>query len=77
MKKPEDSQENLEKCQCKNCFLYTNCNKEKEEHLFCARKKSECPMDPKKMCICGTCKVFAENNLDGGYFCINSIAEEE
>lgn len=73
MKKPEDSQENMGKCICGGCPLYTDCNKEKMEGLFCARTKSQCEMDGKKMCICGNCPVFQENELSGGYFCINDI----
>lgn len=73
--KPADNQENLEKCTCGQCPLYTECNKEKMEGLFCARKKAECDMDKEKMCICGNCPVYMENNLNGGYFCANEIAE--
>lgn len=73
--KPVDNQENMMKCVCGKCPLYTECNKGKMEGLFCARKKSDCPMDSNKMCICGSCPVFSENNLAGGYFCINEISE--
>lgn len=68
--KPADTKENFQKCVCPNCTLFTDCNKGKNERLFCARQKSECPMDNTKICICGTCAVFRENNLVGGYFCI-------
>ena len=71
--KPADSQENFAKCVCGRCPLYTDCNKGKEEKLFCGRKKSDCPMDSSKMCICGTCPVFSENKLSGGYFCIHEL----
>jgi hypothetical protein len=77
MKKPEDNIENIGKCICGQCPLYTECTREKLEGLYCARTKSECELDNKKMCICGGCKVFQENNLFGGYFCINEIKEEE
>jgi hypothetical protein len=71
--KPINNSENYGKCVCVNCPLYGDCNKEKAEKLFCARHKSGCSMDNTKMCICGTCPVFAENKLTGGYFCINEI----
>ena len=70
-----DNEENLAKCICRSCTLYTDCNKGKGERIFCPRRKSECLMDNAKMCICRTCAVFSENNLTGGYFCINEIKE--
>ena len=76
LKKPSDSLENLSQCICANCSLYSDCNKNKNETLFCARKKATCPMDSKKFCICGMCPVYENNNLKGGYFCINEIAEQ-
>lgn len=73
MSKPQNNQENLALCICAKCPLYTECNKDKKELLFCANSKSDCDMDIKKMCICGMCKVFKDNKLAGGYFCKNEI----
>lgn len=73
MKKPEDSTENLSKCICGKCPVYDDCARSKTEMLYCAREKSECSLDSKKLCICGMCPVFNENDLSGGYFCINNI----
>lgn len=73
MTKPSDNQENFSKCVCESCTLFYQCNIDKKEKLFCARKKSGCDMDAKKMCICGTCPVYNENDLSGAYFCINEI----
>lgn len=75
MPKPRDNEENYNKCICESCTLFHQCNKEKKEKLFCARKKSVCEMDPNKMCICGLCPVYLENNLSGLYFCINEIKD--
>jgi len=77
MKKPEDNQENMSKCICGECPVYDDCCKEKMERLYCAKTKSECTLDSKKMCICGQCPVFNENDLTGGYYCINEIKTEE
>lgn len=33
-------------------------------------------MDSNKMCICGGCPVYRENDLAGGYFCINELGEK-
>ena len=68
--KPKNNPENFDKCVCTNCSLYIDCNKNKAERIFCARTKSECVMDGKKMCICPACPVYSENNLSGAYFCI-------
>lgn len=73
--KPANNGDNWEKCICGNCPLFRECNQEKNEKIFCARKKSECEMDAKKMCICGGCTVYNENSLSRGYFCINEIQE--
>lgn len=73
MSKPQNNQENASRCVCVKCQLFTDCNKGKNEMLFCARDRSGCDMDIKKMCICGMCRVFNDNNLTGGYFCKNQI----
>lgn len=73
--KPKNTEDNFEKCICINCPLFHECNQEKNERLFCARQKSACEMDAKKPCICGGCPVYNENDLSGGYFCINEIKE--
>jgi len=75
MKKPEDNKENFSICICPDCAMYSGCNSEKKEKLFCARTRSACQMDSRKMCICGRCPVYAENNLSGAYFCISELEE--
>jgi hypothetical protein len=74
IKKPSDTPDNLSRCICQDCSLYSACNKNESEKLFCARKKSNCTMDSKRFCICGMCPVYSDNNLKGGYFCINEIS---
>jgi hypothetical protein len=73
MIKPKDDQKNLLECICEKCSVYSECNKSKAEKLFCARQKSSCDMDTKKMCICGMCSVYNQCKLEGGYFCRNGI----
>jgi aldose sugar dehydrogenase len=73
MLKPENNKENFSKCICEKCPVYTACNKEKNQKLFCAMEISECDMNTDKMCICGMCKIYNESNLSGGYFCKNEI----
>ncbi len=68
--KPKNSAENFGKCFCINCPLYTDCNKNKAERIFCARTMAECEMDGGKKCLCPTgCPVYSENELAGAYFC--------
>lgn len=71
--KPQENEHNRNRCLCDGCQLYGHCNAAAREKLFCATQKSVCAMDSSKMCICGSCPVYAENALVGGYFCINEI----
>lgn len=73
MQKPKDNEENRGKCICPSCPLYSTCNDQKHEKFFCGTHKSACQMDRRKLCICGACFVYNENDLTGGYFCINEI----
>lgn len=71
--KPQNNQDNLLKCVCPACPLFTECNKGKSEKLFCATTISACQMDARKFCHCGACPVYSENDLGGGYFCLNEL----
>ncbi|MFA5358545.1 MAG: DUF2769 domain-containing protein [Patescibacteria group bacterium] len=71
--KPVNTPENRAKCICGDCPLYNQCTEEKKEMLYCAVGKSTCDLDASKPCICGSCPVYAENDLSGGYFCIDEI----
>lgn len=64
-----DSPENREKCHCRFCPSYPQ--KCKGELLFCARGKSSCEIDVKG-CLCNTCPVYFENELEGLYYCDKS-----
>ena len=37
--------------------------------MFCAFGKSKC-ITEEKGCVCGSCAVHAENNLDKTYYCM-------
>ena len=74
--KPQNTEENKSRCLCEGCPLFGACNQNKKEKFFCGTKKSECDMDSNKMCICGGCPVYRENDLAGGYFCINELGEK-
>lgn len=44
---------------------------EKAEHMegmFCAFDKSKC-IEKEEGCICGSCPIYKENNLDKYYYC--------
>lgn len=47
--------------------------------LYCATGKAKCgDLDPKQMCQCGKCEIFAKYDLShgkpAGYFCANGKA---
>jgi len=44
------------------------------EGLFCAFEKSNC-ITEKKGCVCATCPVYKENNLEKLYFCTTTDGE--
>lgn len=68
--KPANNSVNFEKCICPNCSLFSECNRDNGEKVFCARTPSSCVMDNQRLCICPKCPVYAENSLVGAYFCI-------
>ena len=57
-----NTNENMEKCICKNCPTYDSCMGEKNELFFCAAGKSGCKVN-KNECICETCLIDKEFNL--------------
>jgi hypothetical protein len=54
-----DTQENLEKCICKDCPTYNQCMKEKGGGLFCARGRTDCEIEEDE-CDCVQCPVDKE-----------------
>lgn len=71
--KPIDSEQNRTKCVCPNCLVFNDCSKIKKEIAFCAQTKSSCIKEAKDACICGSCPVYIENKLGGGYFCLSEL----
>lgn len=76
MPKVPDTKENEDKCFCPRCptFVQTNCPKEKQEILYCAKGKTACELT-EKGCLCGACPVHEKYDLDGGYFCFKGAPE--
>jgi len=68
--RPENNEINYNNCICKACPSYNECTQRTDEKGFCMDKRSSCKID-KNSCICGSCPVYNENNLSGGYFCID------
>jgi hypothetical protein len=73
MAKVPNTQENVDKCVCRVCPSYSDCMKENDEILYCARKKSTCDV-ARKGCKCGTCPLTAEFDLDKLFYCIIGAA---
>jgi glutamate synthase domain-containing protein 2 len=67
-KKIEDVESNRKKCACPYCPSYPhNCS---GDVLFCAKGKSSCNIVVKG-CICNTCPIYYEYELNGLYYCNN------
>ena len=64
--KIKNTPENRNKCHCKVCPSYPyKCG---GEVLYCSKGPSNCDITP-EVCICNTCPVFYEYELEGNYFC--------
>jgi len=74
MAKVPDTQENSLKCICGGCPSYDDCMRDKDEILYCARKKSDCEVS-KNGCLCGACPLTSEFDLDKLYYCEIGVAE--
>ncbi|MBS3819757.1 DUF2769 domain-containing protein [bacterium] len=74
MAQVDDTKENLQKCICGQCPSFNQCMKDQGEGLYCAKGKSSCEFD-KEGCICGTCPLTPEYDLDGVYYCSIGKAE--
>jgi hypothetical protein len=68
MAKVPDTQENIQKCICGGCPSYSQCMRDKDEILYCARSKSDCQI-VKNGCLCGACPLTSEFNLNKLYYC--------
>jgi hypothetical protein len=62
----QDSLDNRDKCICSKCPSFPHACE--NELLYCALDASRCSIEVKG-CICNFCKVYAENKLEGLYFC--------
>ncbi len=64
-------------CTCGGCPSYTDCNREKEELLFCSMGKSkDCVMNAKG-CLCPTCPVTGKMGLAHAYYCVRGTEREQ
>jgi hypothetical protein len=74
MAKVPDIKENVNKCVCGGCPSYSDCMRDNNEILYCAREKSQCDVT-RKGCLCGACPLAAEYGLDKYFYCIIGAAE--
>ena len=71
--KIKNTPENRDKCHCKVCPSYPyKCG---GEFLYCSKGPSKCDIDP-EVCICNTCPLYFEYELQGNYFCDKDIVGE-
>ncbi len=69
------TKENADRCICPGCPTINECMKNRNEHLFCARGKTDCEME-KKGCLCGECPIGSEYNLIDFYYCSEGAAKQ-
>jgi len=87
MPKVKTTNTNIRHCRCPQCPVQGNseCSKKwinsqdpeetSQAKLFCARGKSSCnDLNKNERCICPSCIVWDENNLDQTYYCLNGEA---
>lgn len=68
-----NSPENRAKCHCKLCPSYPyKCG---GEVLYCGKGPSKCDVDA-EVCICDTCPIYFEHDLNGIYFCDKDMVGE-
>ncbi len=70
-----DTEANADRCLCPGCPTHNKCMKDNEEKLFCSRGKTECNPE-QKGCLCGTCPVEKEYELNDFYYCVNGAAKK-
>ncbi len=64
--KIKNTPENRDKCHCKVCPSYPyKCG---GEVLYCSKGPSNCDISP-QVCICDTCPIYYEYELEGNYYC--------
>lgn len=72
--KIKNSPENRNKCHCKVCPSYPyKCG---GEVLYCSKGPSKCDVDP-EVCICSTCPIYFEYELESIYFCDKDMVGEK
>ena len=69
----KNTPENREKCHCKVCPSYPY--KCAGEVLYCSKGSSKCDISP-QVCICDTCPIYYEYELEGNYYCGKDIVGE-
>ena len=69
----KNTPENRDKCHCKVCPSYPY--KCAGEVLYCSKGPSKCDISP-QVCICDTCPIYYEYELEGNYYCGKDIVGE-
>lgn len=76
MKKIEKNEENLNSCACARCPSYNECAEGEGEKLYCSDQiKNDCQFQPNG-CICPSCPIHRQFNLEKIYYCIHGPANK-
>jgi hypothetical protein len=77
MSKVPITEKNMGHCRCPYCPVLKNSSCDKKKVLFCATGKAKCTdLDQNQACLCPTCLVWEENNLQLMYYCKFGSADE-
>jgi glucose/arabinose dehydrogenase len=69
------TKENADRCLCPGCPTLNECMRNRNQHLFCARGKTECELE-RKGCLCGECPIESEYGLTDFYYCTEGAAKK-
>lgn len=76
MSRVQNNEKNMGHCRCPNCLVLAKSSCDKKTVLFCAIGKATCPdLDPNQACLCPSCLVWEENNLQSMYYCVHGSAD--
>jgi hypothetical protein len=77
MSQVQNNEKNLRHCRCPSCPVLIKSTCDKTKVLYCSTGKAACnDLDGNQACMCPTCLVWEENNLQSMYYCIKGSAQE-
>jgi hypothetical protein len=76
MSRVENNEKNQRHCRCPLCPVLAKSSCDKKKVVFCATGKASCTdLDHNQACLCPSCLVWEENNLQSMYYCLKGSAD--